>query len=352
MSATAESPPGTVRVSEMVRAELFESIEEVAADHRELCARNPLKDYTRSRLITLDRLLAILVTRAEDTIGGELMDSFGWDGEAPSPSAFVQQWQKLSDEAMPLLMRTFLRRFEPVAFRGRYRLLAADGTGIRVPETGDEGTSVRSNQSAAHHDELHPTCAYDVLMHTFTDAVFQGAKRANEPLALCQLVDRTYPGRTAEGAVLCALWLADRNYCTFNVICHMLEAGARFCVRAKDEWAERFLGYVPEGEFDVTATRYVTRSRSRDGRSRPKDDHLYRVVDSRQPLDVLAPGSMGEYALGLRVVRVSIGRADDGDPDRGDRWLNLVTNLPRSEFDARELRDLYALRWTVMPTSA
>ena len=52
------------------------------------------------------------------------------------------------------------------------------------------------------------------MRHTFEDLVFQGAKKSNEPAALCRLVDRLWPGKTPDGKLLRALWVADRNYFT------------------------------------------------------------------------------------------------------------------------------------------
>ena len=42
---------------------------------------------------------------------------------------------------------------------------------------------------------------------------------------------------------------------------------------------------------------------------------------------------------------------DGGDGARGDRWLNLVTNVPASELGAAALADLYAMRWDLIPIS-
>ena len=186
------------------------------------------------------------------------------------------------------------------------------------------------------------------MRHVFEDVVFQGAKKSNEPRALCELVDRARPAKTALGAALRDLWLADRNYCTFNVLAHLAGSGSGFILRAKDDWVARFLGYEPEGEFDVTATRYLTRSTSPRARSRPGDGHLYRELDSDQPFDALPRGSRDEYAMTLRIVRVSLRPGEDGDPAvEGDpgRWMNLVTNLPRDEFPPRLLEQTYRMRW-------
>lgn len=344
--AAVRLPDWTRKVSEAVAEALFESIAEVAR-MRELCARDPSRDFTRDRKITLETLLATLVCWGQRTIRHEVLDALGWNGVSASASAFRQQWKKLSTGAMPTLMSAFMSRFDVVPYRSKYRLLAADGTGIRVNETGREETRVRSNQNDARHDELHPTCSYDIMRHTFEDVFFQGAKKSNEPAALCRLVDRLWPGKTPDGKLLRALWVADRNYFTFNVLCHMVEAGAAFIIRANDERVANFLGYEQEGEFDVEATRIVTRSRSTRWRTRPRDGHLYRVVGSDRPFDALAPRSGGEYPLRLRVVRIAIDPKDDGDPNPdGDRWLNLVTNLPANEFSRELLEDTYRLRWT------
>lgn len=236
-------------VSEAVAGHLFDAIAQVAAE-RERCARDPERDLARARTITLEMLLSVLVCWGQSTIASEMHDSFEWNGKAPSSSAFCQQWKKLSDEAMPLLLRTFLARFLVVPYLGTCRLLAYGRTGMRVPETGEESTRVRSNQSDAHHDELHPTCEYDILRHTFEDVVFQGAKKSNEPAALCQLVDRTFPGLGPDGTPLRALWVADRNYLASDVVCHMEESDSALVIRANDERAVRFLGYEPEGDLD------------------------------------------------------------------------------------------------------
>ena len=172
------------------------------------------------------------------------------------------------------------------------------------------------------------------------DAECQGGAEEDEPGALCRLVDRLFCGRG-----LAPLWLADRNFCTWNVVCHMAEAGASFCLRAKDRWVSALLGgSMPDGEFDLAVVRCLTRSRSRKGRARPGDPWLYRELLGGSRLDVLPAGSRGEWWCALRVVRLRL-PARDGDPGAGDGWLNLVTDLDRLEFPPAALAELYAMRW-------
>lgn len=327
-----------MRISEEVALRLLEAIGEVAG-RREECARDPARDFVRESKLSLRRLLLLLVTWGQDTVAAELADLLGWDGAAPGPSALTQQWKKLSDAAMPMLLRTFLSAFEPVPFMGRYRLLAADGTEVQLlPGTGGEACRVRNGRGDAHHWELHATCAYDLVRRTFEGLVCQGGAEEDEPGALCRLVDSTWCGRG-----LVPLWLADRNFCTWNVVCHLVEAGASFCLRAKDDWVDSLLGGAPAREFDVTAERCVVRTR-RAARGLAGEPGLCRVLYADRRFDALAPRSGRRWWCRLRVVRLRL-PAGDGDPDRGDRWLNLVTNLPEGELDARGLAGLYAMRW-------
>lgn len=330
----------SVRVSEAVARLLLRAIESLAARPEE-CARSPGRDFVRNRKLGLARLLLLLVTWGQDTVASELANLAGWDGAAPSGPALTQQWGKLNDRAMPALLRAFLRMFEPVPHLGRYRLLAADGTELQLlPGTGGDRCRVGNGRGGGSHWEAHLTCAYDLERRTFEDMVCQGGAEEDEPGALCRLVDRLFCGRG-----LRALWLADRNFCTWNVICHMVEAGASFCLRASDKWVRDLLRDGPrDGGFDLGVERYMVRSASPAARTRPGERRLYRLFRRGRRLDVLAPGSRGEYRVRLRVVRVALPAAD-GDGARGDRWLNLVTDLPADEFPPGALAALYARRW-------
>ena len=375
------------RVSEHAHRMLLESVEAVA-ERRDIVLKEPDRWFTRLRKVSLADLLCFLVFSSEDTTGAELCDYFGWDGTAPSVSALTQLRKKLTPEAMPELLREFLSRFDPVPYLDKYRLVAADGTGVGIARNADKRTEVTSNQYGRHRNEMHPTMSFDPMRGNFEDMVVQGSKVQNEPVALCELIDRFEPGKAPDGRTLVALWLADRNFATYNVLCHLMEAGACFALRCRDEWARRVLGDdFAGGEFDVTVDRYFTRSRRVDGRSRPDEPELYRVIDSATPFDALPKGSRGEYHMRLRFVRVAIPAAKDGDAedenepsgtggdaatakadagekakadgkgekddkdeedknDKKDHWITIVTNLTAEEgFDAQALVALYGVRW-------
>ena len=330
-----------MKVSELVGSTLLDAIRKIAGKP-EACAKRPGKDFTRTRKIGLDKLLTLLVCWGQETMTGELGDMAGWDGETPTASALTQQWAKLNDAAMPALLDEFLLRFKIEPYLGKYRLYAADGTELQLlPGTGGDACRVRNGHGEGRHSELHITCAYDLVRHTFEDALCQGGAQENEQAALCAIVDRAKPGGN-----LRPLWLADRNFCTWNVIFHMIDAGAAFCLRDKDANFEHLLGdAMAEGEFDTQIERCVMRTRSRSAKTRPDEANLYRYLQNIQPFDALELGSREEWWCRLRLVRIALPAGSDGDPNQGDRWLNLVTNLDASEFSPSELAALYSMRW-------
>ena len=329
-----------MRMSEEVAWVLLRCIESLAARPEE-CARSPGRDFVRNRKLGLARLLLLLVCWGRDSAWAELCDLAGWDGEAPSGPALTQQWGKLNDRAMPALLRSFLSRFEAPALMGRWRLLAADGTEWQLlPGTGGDRCRVANGKGGGRHWELHATCAFDLLRRTFEDVVCQGGAEEDEPGALCRIVDRLRCG-----GGLTPLWLADRGFCTWNVICHMREAGASFCLRASDAWVARLFGdELPAGEFDVRVRHCLVRTGSLASRTLPGHPSLYSVFRGGRRLDVLPPRSPGEYWLEVRVVRLAL-PACDGDAAAGDRWLTLVTDLDAGDLDAGALAGLYAMRW-------
>ena len=338
---------GRISPSDLAIRRLERAVSHVASVP-EACARDPARDFTRERKLPLRRVLWIMATWAWDTIGIELENVDGWTGGAPSASAFCQQRAKLRDDAMPRLHREFLSMWHQVPFMGRFVLYGVDGTDVQLLNSSDPRTRVRSNQSGAARNEAHPTIVYDINRRTFQDMVWQGSKEQDEPGAFCLLADRTPPAYAPDGTRLVPLWLGDRNFCSYNTLCHLLEAGHAFVLRARDDWVEDLLGKenVPDGCFDITVERIFVRTESLAARSRPDEPGIYKRIKSTTRLDAIgAFNRRAEYPMTLRIVRRRIpGR--DGDGRGKDRWLNLVTNLSGPEFTAKWLVRTYKKRWS------
>ena len=320
---------------------------EVASDP-EACARDPARDFTRSRKIPLPLLITTMVTWGRDTIGIELEDVDGWTGGAPTASAFCQQRAKLRGDVMPRVNSELLRACDQAPLMGRFELYGIDGTDVPLCPSSDPRTRIKSNKSGAARNEAHPTTSYDIKRHTFQDMVWQGSKEQNENDAFCLLVDRMPPPVTRDGKRLRPLVTADRNFFSYNSLCHLKEAGCSFILRMQDDQVEKLLGKgnVPEGCFDITVERVFVRSGSLSARTRPDEPGIYKQLSSSTKFDAIGEfNRLAEYPMRLRVVRRMLPRRD-GDKNRsGDRWLNLVTDLAGHEFKAKWLVRTYKRRW-------
>ena len=305
------------RVEAMAVDRLVGAVEEVTSDAAS-CAKDPTRDFTRNRKIPLPRVLWTIICWGQDTVGIELLDAVGWNGETPKASALCQQLSKLGDDVMPRVNGAFLSRCPVVPYAREFRAYGVDGTDVQLPPSMDPRTRVRSGAGDSEHNECHPTCMYDLARGTFEDMVWQGSKEQNEPEAFCELVDRTDPGTDERGRPLTALFLGDRNYTSYNTIHHLLEAGASFVLRGRDDWVERLVGEdkLPKGEFDVTIERILVRTRPAKSRTRPDEPETCRQINHDTKLDAIPRGSRGEWPVTLRIVRKRV-RGRDGDRKRG-----------------------------------
>jgi hypothetical protein len=190
------------------------------------------KDFTRNRSLPLSTVLLFLMNLLKSSIQNEL-DSFckavsGSDvaDREVTDSAFCQARKKLSHSAFIELMHKgvefFTRHFSPKTWHG-FRLLAVDGSTIKVPRTEEV-----SDYFGAWNPAKGERCPvarisqmFDVLNHISIDALIAPKSHGERDLAAQHfahsghqdliLLDRGYP----------ALWL-------FHLILHQ---GAHFCAR-------------------------------------------------------------------------------------------------------------------------
>ena len=92
-------------------------------------------------------MVKIVLSMTGKSICGELMDSFGLKLNMPTPSAFVQQRNKIKSEAFEMLFQNFTNAIdEQKLFKG-YRLLAVDGSDLHVPINQNEPGSFHQRKN-------------------------------------------------------------------------------------------------------------------------------------------------------------------------------------------------------------
>ena len=115
-----------------VKAILEEQIQKISKTPW-LFAKNPKKDFKRTRKLPFSQMILTLLCMEGGSLACELMKTFGHTPKLPSSSAFVQQREKILPEAFETLFGLFVNATQSNLLFNGYRLLAIDGTDIRIP---------------------------------------------------------------------------------------------------------------------------------------------------------------------------------------------------------------------------
>lgn len=175
--------------------------------------RRPGKDFTRTRILHLERVVWISITLLKSTLCVELDRFFDWldTGEfSPTKSALVQARQKLLPKFFKDLfmfgVQLFYEYFKAKRWKG-LRIWAADGTGFRLPDEewlgeefgwhGNQHNRVPSTRLLAHYDLLNQIVTA-VQFHTryVAETVIAQRSIAQIPKDVCTVYDRGHASHT------------------------------------------------------------------------------------------------------------------------------------------------------------
>ena len=296
-------------------------------------ARSP-GDFTRKRLCPLNHTLMLLLSMEGHSLNTEIGNYFNTMGlRPPSKSAFCQQRNKLSPEALPDLFAATnsLFPFEKT-YKGLH-LLAVDGSSLNIPSLPDDAeTFIPYNSNNGGYHQFHLNAVYDLLEDRYLDAITVPRRKFNEQRDFCKLVDRN-PLRNEP-----CLFIADRGYFCYNTIAYVICAGQYFLIRAKEpESHGSILGgidFPQKDEFDVDRTFILSRKAEN-----ASDSNVYKRLRKDHRFDFIPPEDhVSTFVMDLRIVKVIT--ADDS-------YEYIVTNLPRERFHAASIKWLYNARWGI-----
>lgn len=296
----------------------------------------PDKDFTRRRKLPPELLISFLVSQGASSTGNELDDFFDFRPDAPSLSALNQQRDKLKPKALEEVFRHLNASLSKLGTHPGYRLLAADGSSFSffsTPKWASEDYFVSGGHSAKGFYSLHLNALYDLDSHTYQDALIQPVHLKDEFRAFCTMVDRL---ETPDG--VSDIFIADRGYCSYNNMAHVLEKNQFFLFRSKDVNVRGMAGHIPvpkEGGFDLCLDILIKRSHSK--KVTASGDYVT-FVDAASTFDFVPYGSLGTYTIPLRVVRFPL---DDGS------FECIMTNLPTDAFSTQDIKRLYFSRWGI-----
>ena len=321
-----------------IKAALSKSIKAVCQSTSRYC-RNPETDFTRRKKLPMDKVIKTVLGFSSKSLNNEMIDIFSGNTELPSASALVQQRSKILPAAFEDVFKQFINTMNPIKLFDGYRLLAVDGSDIRTPINPNDPDSYYKQGDSKPYNLYHLNALYDLLSHTYLDAVVQKHRRCNEHRALCDMVDRY-------DSSIPSVFIADRGYESYNNLAHIQQIGQFFLFRIKDINSCGILqGFdLPAADvFDLPVSLTLTNKQSKLTKALCKDRNRFRFSPSNSNFDFLPDKSKYSdspcfFNLRFRIVRLEVVPG---------KYEVLLTNLPAASFSSDKLSYLYSLRWGI-----
>ena len=290
--------------------------------------------FTRApRKLDFKEDMKILLSCGAASMKKELYEYFDYDIETVSLPGFIRSRSKIKEEAFKELMDRMNKAYPCDKKYMGYRLLSVDGCDLTIPTDRNDKETYEQYINERGFNNYHLNCLFDLMNHRYIDNITQTLKKKNEIEAMWTMAER-YNGEKA-------IFIADRNYATFNNMEHIKKTGHKFLIRVKDihsgtSLLKSFRSLPKQGEFDEDVHITFTKRQTNEIKAHPE---TYKIIVSNQRFDFL-DSENHFYDADYRVVRIKI----DGSVEE---YESLITNLDRKIFPAEEIKKLYKLRWDI-----
>lgn len=293
--------------------------------------KNPDKDFTRNRKINFENVIHLLLTMGGKSLRDEILEYFQCNVSTVTPSAFIQQRDKILPSALAFLLDEFTNSSADAKKYMGYRLLAVDGSDLNVSYDSEDTTTYLQIDDRRGFNLYHLNAMYDLINKVYVDALIQPRRQFHEHRALVDMVDRSkITGKT--------IVIADRGYEAYNVFAHVERKGWNYLIRVRDRDRHGIvtaLELPDTDEFDIRTHVILTNERTNEFKANKK---LYRFIAKEHVFDYLDKDKNRYYPVYMRVVRFRLTK---------DTYETVITNLPEEGFSPDELKELYAMRWGI-----
>lgn len=324
--------------TELIYHQVESFVDEIDRNKRDYVF-DPMRNHTRTRKISFKDCLMSSLCMSGGTLFSEVLEYYESKSSIPTTSAFVQQRAKIKTSAFEKMFQMSSSLCNCKRYKG-YRLLAVDGSDVRIPlNPSDLDTYFPGTHGQQPYNLLHLNAVYDLLSHSYINAIVQGHKSRSECDAAVKMVDSS--------DISHAILIADRGYESYNLMAHCQERGWKYIIRIKDctsTGMARKLGLKEYSEYDEPINLRITRKNSNYTKDLFKNfPNEYRYLPPNSRFDYLPKISKYKedpvfYNLSFRIVQIEI---QDGI------YETLVTNLDQCEFSSEKLKNLYRLRWGI-----
>ena len=290
--------------------------------------------FTRApRKLDFKEDMKILLSCGAASMKKELYEYFDYDIDTVSLPGFIRSRAKINESAFMELMDVMNKAYPCDKKYMGYRLLSVDGCDLTIPTDRNDKETYEQYINERGFNNYHLNCLFDLMNHRYIDNITQTLKKKNEIEAMWTMAER-YNGEKA-------IFIADRNYATFNNMEHIKKTGHKFLIRVKDihsgtSLLKSFRSLPKQGEFDEDVHITFTKRQTNEIKAHPE---TYKIIVSNQRFDFL-DSENHFYDADYRVVRIKI----DGSVEE---YESLITNLDRKIFPAEEIKKLYKLRWDI-----
>ena len=306
---------------------IYEKVIDDICSNREQYVKRPA-DFSRNRKLGFKTMLKTVISMQGQAIKKETFNA----GIHVTASAFVQARQKLPKD----IFETIFHKFKiPVQRKlNGYRVLSFDGSEIQIPynensETHNyNGISCKGNPMKGDNS-FHLNALYDVLNKIYLDAIITPI--SSERKAAYKMIERYDDDK--------AIVVCDRGYFGYNIIGYFDRNKELEYVVRSPHGPSMFkdVTKLPMEELDVDIETTVSTA--------PKsvcDMYGYVKVDGKSPYGKEKKNVNWDFEsickLKYRVVRVLLSTGE---------YETLITSLPREEWSAEDIKELYHMRWGI-----
>ncbi len=301
--------------------------------NKNLYVLNPKTNFTRDKKLPFKECLKLILSMGANSLDAELLKFTFNKGFSLSTAAFIQQRRKIKIDAFKNIFNKFLSTVDnPKTYKG-YRVIAADGSDIQIPYNKCDINTYRNNgESKKGWNLLHLNALYDILNKIYVSIEINSGSKKGEALSLINM---------AKDVTEKSILIADRGYCTYNVLQAFQETKQLYLIRAMEPKSNHgIIGNLSilEDSQDEIVQINVKKVRSHHNKvsGSKKGDIFYKIVNGKLCFSNLQDEE--EYTFKIRVIKYQLISGEEE---------YLITNLPKEKFSYEEIVKLYNSRWGI-----
>ncbi len=150
------------------------------------------------------------------------------------------------------------KAFQPNNLYKGHHLIAVDGSEMQILlDYSDPDSLYKSSSKGKFLSAFHLNACYNILNNCYLDTIVQGIQSKIKVKAMWEMVERFHEDN--------AIFIADRNYATWNNMAHIIHSGKSFLIHVKDinsisSLLRKF--NLPDEEFDLDLKITLTRKQT------------------------------------------------------------------------------------------